>query len=97
MELKLALFVCSMYMPLLSSLLLFYSLQIEANNTAFFPTLRARCLKKEDDTTKEDIADLKDMMQVLLDTFKVGYATITIAQYCASYCYANWPTKQLQV
>ena len=46
--------------------------QIEADSTSFFPTLRARCLKDEQDTTKEEIAELKEMMRKILDKLKVG-------------------------
>ena len=48
------------------------SVQIEADSTSFFPTLRARCLKDEQDTTKEEIAELKEMMTKILDKLKVG-------------------------
>lgn len=47
-------------------------LQIETDSTSFFPTLRACCLKDEQDTTKEEIAELKEMMLTILDKLKVG-------------------------
>lgn len=48
----------------------YVSQQIEDDSTSFFPTLRARCLKDEQDTTKEEIAELKDMMAMILDKLK---------------------------
>ena len=54
-------------------------LQIEQDSTSFFPTLRARCLKEEQDTTKEEIAELKDMMMKILDKLKVSPSTTSAA------------------
>ena len=37
-------------------------IKMQAGDTNFFPILRARCLREESDSTKKEIAELKDMI-----------------------------------
>jgi inositol 1,4,5-triphosphate receptor type 1 len=39
--------------------------QIEEGDTNFFPILRARCLRDDGDSTKEEIAELKEMIAMI--------------------------------
>ena len=53
--------------PVLLSIMVYClsSPKIEDASTKFFPILRARCLHDDSDTTKEEIAELKDMIAVI--------------------------------
>ena len=61
-------------LPVLSPIMVYFlsSPKIEDASTKFFPILRARCLHDDSDTTKEEIAELKDMIAVIHEQLRAN-------------------------